>query len=85
MRSCGSHARLAKAGLPMWPPQIKWPRRGMPPTSQGSLGWGPSKAGPPQPAYVGGGIYTNSKQGEWTEQGGDVPVIGTHSHHYGIQ
>lgn len=31
MRSCGSHAGLAKVGLPMWPPQIKWPRRGMPP------------------------------------------------------
>lgn len=49
--------------------------------------WGgdPLKQGPPQPVHVGGGIYTNSKQGEQTEQGGDVPVIGTHSHHYGIQ
>lgn len=34
--------------------------------------------------YIGGGIYTSSKRGEQSEQGGDVPVIGTHSHHYGV-
>lgn len=34
--------------------------------------------------YIGGGIYTSSKRGEQSERGGDVPVIGTHSHHYGV-
>lgn len=60
-------------------------KKNVPPPPKEAWGGDPLKQGPPQPAYVGGGIYTNSKQGEWTEQGGDVPVIGTHSHHYGIQ
>lgn len=70
----------------MWPSQIEWPLcRMSSPHHKKAWGGDPLQRGPPQPVYIGGGIYTSSKQGEQTEQGGDVPVIGTHSHHYGIQ
>lgn len=70
----------------MWPSQIEWPLRGMSsPHPKKAWGGDPLQRGSPHPVYFGGGIYTSSEEGEETEQGGDVPVIGTHSHHYGIQ